>query len=436
MKKPLHIINNALPDIQGGYSIRTHSLLMAQRAIGMIPRAIVVPSTPIDRRERTVVGPGMVSYDCDGIAYLGIPDQSSRLRKAILKTALTLKKIGVRGLGRTIPYRVNESTVHRIIDYACQNIDFDVLHAHSPSRCFDFAAKLGQAKGVPIVYEVRGFFDLSQEAEGASTQKARAKRMQTELAACRGAGRVATLGAAMKQHLIDLGIDSEKIDLFPNGVDALERVKKTDRLEFRRRLGFSTDDFICGCFTNVRKLEGLGTAIKAIKLLNDTGHKVKFLLVGDGTDMARQKQLANSLGISGQIIFQGRVPKAEIASYYSALDAYLIPRINKPVCHIVAPVKILEPMAKGVPLVISNLPALVEHTGDDRGLSFEPDNKTDLASKISSLIASPERGSAIAERARDWVLTNRSWEQIARRTMESYQKLLNQSDSKGPKLFG
>ena len=167
----------------------------------------------------------------------------------------------------------------------------------------------------------------------------------------------------------------------------------------------------------------MGTAIRAVHLLCEAGRRVKFVIAGDGTELKQLKRLVASLGCESQILFLGRRPKSEIVDLYSVLDAYLIPRINKAVCQIVAPVKILGPMLHRVPLVVSDLPALTEHTGEDRGLRFTADDHQSLAESITGLMDDQHLAKMLAENAYQWAVTERCWVKIAQDTKVVYQSM-------------
>ena len=419
----LHIVNCALPEIEAGYTIRSHSLLSKQKSLGLLPTAFVVPSTPISTENSETKSDFVGSYQIDGVPYLGCHDQSGFARKSLLQAAASLKKFGVRGLRKLAgQYQVRPKFKNQVAEWICENLSFSVIHAHSPAHCFDFASEIRAISGKPIIYEVRGFYYLSAEAEGIGSEDSRTRRIEKEIIAMKSADCLSTLGDAMKKHLIDLGLPEAKIHLFPNGVDPSEP-SSSKRNSLRLEYGLSQDEFVCGCFTNIRRLEGLETAIRAVDSLFKAGHRVKFVVAGNGTQFEPLRKLANSLGCKNQILFLGRRPKSEIADLYSILDAYLIPRINKPVCQIVAPVKILGPMLHRVPLIVSDLPALTEHIGDDRGVRFVPDDHQSLAKSITRLMYDHDLAKTLAENAHHWAITERCWTKIAQDTKAVYQSM-------------
>src|SRR6185295_7156824 len=52
---------------------------------------------------------------------------------------------------------------------------------------------------------------------------------------------------------------------------------------------------------------------------------LKYMIVGDGDDLARLEQKTFSLGLSERVIFAGRISEEEKAAHYCLADAYVMP---------------------------------------------------------------------------------------------------------------
>ena len=123
--------------------------------------------------------------------------------------------------------------------------------------------------------------------------------------------------------------------------------------------------------------------------------------------------------------FTGRIPHGDVAQYYSQLDVFVIPRINERAARLVTPLKPYEAMALGIPLVVSDLPALQEITGAGaRGETFVTGDASSLADVLEGLAASPGRRADLSEKARAWVLGNRTWADNDDRYARIYETVL------------
>jgi glycosyltransferase involved in cell wall biosynthesis len=149
------------------------------------------------------------------------------------------------------------------------------------------------------------------------------------------------------------------------------------------------------------------------------------LLVGEGEERATLEAEANRLGLDdGTVIFTGRVPHGEIQRYYSIIDVFVVPRTNDRVSRLVTPLKPFEAMALERAVVVSGVDALVEIVSDgETGLTFRPEDATNLADVVEPLLEDPGRRAALGTAARAWVTAHRTWRQNGERYRALYERL-------------
>lgn len=138
--------------------------------------------------------------------------------------------------------------------------------------------------------------------------------------------------------------------------------------------------------------KGFDVLIKAVALLRQRGLRVELSLAGDGPLLSNMQQLAYELcGLEG-ISFSGSLPHHEVAAWMQKHDAFVL--ACKQDSHgdmDGIPVVLMEAMSQGVPVVstkLSGIPELILH--GDTGLLAEPNNATDLALQIETLLQSAE----------------------------------------------
>ncbi|AXG12803.1 glycosyltransferase [Intrasporangium calvum] len=338
--RPLHLLINSLPWTQSGYSLRSHAILRAQHAAGMTVEAMTRIGYPV------VVGlPQANDVDVvDGITY-------RRVVPARLAATPT---------GRL------EQTVEAVVQRG-REFGATVLHTttHYPNALTAQAA--ADALGVPWVYEVRGQLEKSwlarrppedQERAATSERYLLARARETEMALA--ADHVVTLSTALRDDLVAQGVPAERISLVPNAVDAglLERAETP--AEARASLGLPQDGFWVGSVSSIVDYEGFDVLIRAVALLREEGLPVRCAIAGDGVARPGLRRLAERLGISDAIVLPGRVAREESVRWHQALDAFVVPRLDTEVCRTVTPLKPIEAMALGRPVVASDLPALAE----------------------------------------------------------------------------
>ena len=152
--------------------------------------------------------------------------------------------------------------------------------------------------------------------------------------------------------------------------------------------------------------EGVQTLVDAMRLIDDPA--VHLLVVGDGP--AADDLRRSSVDLAGRITFTGKVPHADVRCYYAAIDTFCVPRHRTPVTELVPPLKPLEALASGVPLLVSDLPPLLELLSEsEAGWSAPAGQPEAWATRIGLLRDQGEARKSKGRHARAWVSRHRTW---------------------------
>jgi len=396
----LHVVTDALPSVSAGYTVRTQEIAVAQRAAGLDPHVVTrigfpVTAGKIDGRRVAAV---------DGVPY-------HRLLPWIMPGRMdTIAEQGLRRAAR-LTAQLKPAVVHAASNYSNGLT----------------ALGLRDGFGIPYVYEVRGFWEdtwLSRHAATAGLESSERYRLTRELEAhcMRSADLVVTLGEAMRDEIIARGVDPAKILIVSNGVSAEFLRPLPDGSALRASLGIAPGEHVVGLVSSLVAHEGIGTLLEAVRLLRDRGVPVRALIVGDGPERAALERQATALGLDA--IFTGRVPMSKVRDYHAVLDVFVVPRTPDRVCQLVTPLKPVEAMASGLPVVVSAVKALGEIIKDKvTGMQATPLDPGSLADCLEQLLASPELRRELGEAAREWVARDRTWEHNAQRYRDAYARL-------------
>lgn len=307
-----------------------------------------------------------------------------------------------------------------------------VIHASSGHRGFEFAlvgAALRRHIGVPLVYEVRSFFESTwggDEAFGESGEQYQ-RRFDAETRAMQQADHVITIAESMQAEIIERGVDPDRITVIPNGVDAdlFQPAPKDPRIVSRYGLEGA---FTFGYVSNLdHPRENQELLIDATKVLLERGRQVRCLIVGDGRRREELESHARHAGVGRAVRFTGRVPHDEVREHYAVLDAFVVPRRDERAARMVTPLKPYEALAMARPLVVADLPALVEIADpEERGLVFPDGNAEALADALVRLMDDPALGERIGTAGRAWVAKERSWSDNGPRFREVYRRVLDE----------
>jgi PEP-CTERM/exosortase A-associated glycosyltransferase len=396
--KILHVLDHGLP-LQSGYTFRTRAILKAQIARGWQVAAVTGP-----RHGETKVTAEMI----DGLDFYRT--EVPALARSPLRE-----------------WREIAALADRVTEVA-RTFRPDVIHAHSPVLDAMAALRAGKRLGVPVIYEIRAFWEDAAVGNGTGREgslRYRATRW-LETRAVRQADAVAVICDGLKGDLIDRGIDSAKIMVSPNGVDLTLFGEPLPRdAALATELGLATDDDVVGFIGSFYDYEGLDDLIAAMPALVAKRPAAKLLLVGGGPmEQALRAQAAVS-SVAGAIRFVGRVPHNEVERYYSLVDVLAYPRKQMRLTDLVTPLKPLEAMAQLRLVAASDVGGHRELIRDgDTGTLFAPDSSAAIADSLAGMFADRSGWDARRTRARAFVERDRNWSSNISRYAPVYQRII------------
>ncbi len=288
--------------------------------------------------------------------------------------------------------------------------------------------------GLPFIYEVRGFWELTRAARdphyAQSLQYRNAQALECLVAA--QADVVFTLNTPMADELARRGVPPARIRLLPNACDAEVFAPRPRDGALAARLGLAAGTPVIGYVGSFTQYEGLDDLLRACGRLLRGGADFHLLLVGDElVYTAHQPRLVPRLrriiaeeGLEAHVTMPGRVPAAEVPRWYSLIDIAPFPRKPQSVTELVSPLKPLEAMAMGKLVIASDVGALADMVADGRtGLLFAKGDADALADALQHALADPARRARIGRDARAWVAAERGWDGMADRVRDAVDTL-------------
>jgi PEP-CTERM/exosortase A-associated glycosyltransferase len=402
MTRILHVLDHSLP-LHSGYTFRTRALLKAQQGRGWDVRGIT-------GNRHTAQGPDV--EEVDGLTFHRVPGRSQS-RIAPLAEWRDVKRLSAG------------------IEALVQDWRPDLIHAHSPVLGALAAAPVARRHGLPLVYEIRAFWEDAAVGNGTGRQgdlRYRVTRFLEDRAIAR-ADAVIVICEGLRQDLIARGVAPDKIAVSPNGVDmALFGDPPPPDEALRAQLGLEGADVI-GFIGSFYDYEGLDDLIAAMPLLVARRPRAHLLLVGGGPRAEALKAQAAASPVAAQIHFVGRVPHEEVERYYSLTDILAYPRKAMRLTELVTPLKPLEAMAQGRLVAASSVGGHRELIADGvTGTLFPPDDPAACADALAGLLADRALWDERRRTARAFVESERSWAKNVVRYEPVYQRLLTNGD--------
>jgi PEP-CTERM/exosortase A-associated glycosyltransferase len=381
----LHILDHSIP-LHSGYTFRTLSILREQKKLGWETFHLTSPKH-IDGKAP--------EEDVDGWHFY---------RTLAAKTPLDdWPVLSELRLMRRLEERLAEVARH---------VKPDILHAHSPVLNAIPALRVGQRLGLPVVYEVRAFWEDAAVDHGTTREgslRYRASRA-LETWAFRRSGRITTICEGLRADILARGIDPGKVTVIPNAVDvdSFDPGGEPDEA-LKARLGL-TGCTVIGFIGSFYAYEGLDLLLDAFPRILARLPDVRLLLVGGGPQEAALKAQADRLGIADKIVFAGRVPHGDVPRYYDLIDVLAYPRHSMRLTELVTPLKPLEAMAQGRLLVASDVGGHRELIRDgETGVLFRAGDAGSFVETVARLLLQRECWPNLKQAGRRHVVKERNW---------------------------
>ena len=399
----LHVLDHSIP-LHSGYTFRTAALLREQRALGWETFHVTSPKQGVSSvAEETV----------DGLSFFRTPPAQGM--------GVNWPVMGEWQLMRALEARIEE---------VANQIKPDIIHAHSPVLNAMPALSVGGKLEIPVVYEIRAFWEDAAVDHGTTREGSLRYRLTRalETSAIRRANHVFTICEGLRADIVARGISASHVTVIPNAVDVetFQLAQPADPA-LQEKWGLKGRTVI-GFIGSFYAYEGLDLLVAALPDVIKAYPNACLLLVGGGPQEAALKAQVQSLGLTQHVIFTGRVPHAEVNRYYDLIDMLAYPRHSMRLTELVTPLKPLEAMAQGHLFVASDVGGhkeLIEH--GKNGWLFKADDRAALSQAIVDMLAHPERWPLMKANGREFVESVRNWRSSVANYQAPYESILDGS---------
>jgi glycosyltransferase involved in cell wall biosynthesis len=264
----------------------------------------------------------------------------------------------------------------------------DVVHAHNMPNFLVFAGLIPLLSGKPIILDVH---DTMVETYAAKFNDRSsgilhwALRMEEALC-CRMARRIVCVNEIQKAAMVGRNIPEGKIVVAmnvpdPKIFDPCTTIQARLKDDGRFRMVYHG---------TVTSRIGVDLAVRAVSKLDGRIAGLEFHIVGDGDDLQEVKDLSRSLGVDDRVRFLGRVPLDQLIPILRGMDLGIIPNGRNVATELMLPVKMLECIALGIPVVAPRLKTITHYFTDDMVFFFEPDDIDSMGKAILAAISSED----------------------------------------------
>jgi PEP-CTERM/exosortase A-associated glycosyltransferase len=384
----LHVLHTSLPYICG-YAIRSDYIIRFQQELGIEPAVVTSAQHPNGELAREEI---------NGVQHARTPMLKGKQLPGAREWQL------MRALRKQIDASIREWRPQ-------------LIHAHSPMLVGLPALAAARAHGLPFVYEVRDLWenasvDRGKFRDGSAPYRV-AQGMETRVLA--KADAVVTICEKLRDELAPRTGHPDRLAVVGNGVDTASFQPLAPTQANRTRWGLEGKRVI-GYVGTFQPYEGLETLLEAMPRILERQPAAHLLITGSGGEEQRLRVRTTELGLNPHVTFTGRLPHHEVKEAYALADLMVYPRLMTRTTAITTPLKPLEAMAMGKPVIVSDVPAMHELVRPgETGLLFRAGDRADLADKCALVLSEPARCDELGRCARNWVLAERQWPMLVAR---------------------
>ena len=234
---------------------------------------------------------------------------------------------------------------------------------------------------------------------------------------------------AVSQDLKDIAeslLSETKIKVIPNGVDIRKfTLSSEDNNWIKQKKGYFKERKILLFVGSVMESKGIKELLEAFDRVSSNRDNLLLILIGR---MTRKDYIDHHIkSLNGNIRLLGPVKHERLKLWMNLCDMFLLPSYNEGL-----PVSMLEAMACGKPVIVSDVGGISEVVRDkENGLLIEPKDVDSLVKAINFLLDNPDKARELGEKAKRVIFENYTWIKNAERTIDVYREILeSKSDHK------
>jgi L-malate glycosyltransferase len=245
--------------------------------------------------------------------------------------------------------------------------------------------------------------------------------------ACRLADCVVANSNAVRDWLVNDGVNAKRIRVIRNGIAIPPKREDTEHFRIRKELGIPLDTPIVATVCRLTPSKGLEDLLRAAVRVTACLPRVQFLIAGSDLSQPgyrlQLERFAADLNLSRSVHFLGE--RSDVLDILSESDLFVLPSLSEGLSNV-----LLEAMIANLPVVATDIggnPEVVEH--GKTGLLIPPKNVDELLAAIIQILQNPDMGCRFGDAGRTRVVTEFSLENMIQQTQDLYLSLLEKRGS-------
>ena len=280
---------------------------------------------------------------------------------------------------------------------------YDLIHVHSVPDFLVYSALVPRLRGTPVILDIRDILPEFYASKFAVSRKSLGFRFLclVERLCAAFATHVIIANHAWQERLLSRSVKPGGSTVMLNVPDRSIFMPTSDTSCARNR-------FLLLYHGTLNWHQGLDMAVRAFARIKDLASEADFHIYGDGPSKPKLLALIKQLQLENRVVLRDRRPLREIPAVLRTAKLGIVPKRKDDFGNEAFSTKILEFMAMGVPVIVSDTKVDRYYFDDSVVRFFRGEDEEDLAHCMLDLIQHSEKRKALAERASEFV-ANHDW---------------------------
>lgn len=199
--------------------------------------------------------------------------------------------------------------------------------------------------------------------------------------------------------------------------DVFHPRNKQNAIQLREQFNLK-DKRIIVCVSRLMERKGQDALLKAMPIILEEVPDAHLVIVGGGAFESRLHSLAQKLAITDHVTFTGKVPYADLPTWYAVGDVFAMPCRTRNGGWDVEGLGIvfLEASATGLPVIAGDSGGAPDAVRDGQtGIVVDGTDVQCVAATVTEILADPDRAARMGNAGREWVLSNWTWDRAVTR---------------------
>lgn len=300
-----------------------------------------------------------------------------------------------------------------------KNIDFDIIHIHSPFALGRLGIRLARERNIPVVSTMhcRWEFEFEKYLKSKHLANLCVKHLIKSYKRCDSS---IALNKALIKVYRDYGYDG-KIEIIHNGTDLTlvkEPKKSLDRINNLFKL--DKNDIVFLFVGRIICIKNIFFILDVLKVLKEENFKFKMIYVGDGPDYEELKKKVKEYKLNDEVIIAGRIMDRDLLkSIYYRANLFLFPSLFDS-----SSLVQIEAASQETPTLFID-GAVTADTVEDNITGFlAKEDKYDYAHRIIEIMNNKKLYEKVSKNARKELA--KPWDEIAKETYNYYLKVIEE----------